>query len=169
MSNRPSALERLNIAMNTSDLTLDFNHRTDLDYVVAIGIAEARNGKVAGPLMKLHSTTSRLALKDAYKAVESLARSMNAKMNWRLNGQAIRTVSERALAHHIAPVCPHCQGRGFELQENSPVLSAKACKHCHGDGRRPVQRKHREEITKLIAVLESIDSMTERAVARLVR
>lgn len=169
MSSRPSALERLSVAMNTSDLSLDFNHRTDTDYVIALGIAEARNDKVAGPLMRLHTTTSRLALKDAYKAVESLVRRMDAKMNWRLNGQAIRTVAERALAHHIAPVCPHCQGRGFELQENSPVLSAKACKHCHGDGRRPVQRKHREEITKLIGVLEQIDAMTERAVSRLVR
>lgn len=169
MSSRPSALERLNVAMSSSDLTLDFNHRTDWDYVVALGIAEARNNKVAGPLMRLHTTTSRLALKDAYKAVESLARRMDAKGNWRLNGPALRVVAERALAHHIAPVCPHCQGRGFELQENAPVLSAKACKHCHGDGRRPVQRKHREEITKLIAVLEAIDSMTERAVARLVR
>lgn len=169
MSSRPSALERLGVAMNSSDLSLDFDHRTDLDYVMAAGVAEARNPAIASALLHLHTTTSRLALKDAYKAVEALVRRIDAKMNWRLNGQAIRTIAERALAHHIAPVCPHCQGRGFELQENSPVLSAKACKHCHGDGRRPVQRKHREEITKLIGILESIDAMTERAVSRLVR
>jgi hypothetical protein len=155
--------------MNSSDLSLDFDHRTDVDYVIALGIAEARNSQVAAPLMRLHTTTSRLALKDAYRAVEALVRRLDSKLNWRLSGQAIRTVAERALAHHIAPVCPHCKGRGFELQENSPVLSAKACKHCHGDGRRPVQRKYRDEITKLIAALEAIDSATERAVARLVR
>lgn len=169
MNSRPSALERLNVAMNSSDLSLDFDHRTDLDYVVALGIAEARTGRTAAPLMRLHTTTSRLALKDAYAAVEALVRRLNAKSNWRLNSQSIRTVAERALAHHIAPACPHCCGRGFELQDNSPVLSAKACKHCQGSGRRPVQRKHRDEITKLISILEQIDSTTERAVARLVR
>ncbi|MBU3577525.1 hypothetical protein [Polynucleobacter sp. UK-Kesae-W10] len=169
MSERPKALERLSVAMSSSDLTLDFEHRTDLDYVVALGIAEARHSRISGPLMRLHTTTSRLSLREAYHSVDQLTRRMNVKLNWRLSGDGIRAVAERSLAHHIAPACPHCSGRGFEMQPSAPVLSTKACSHCHGTGKRPVQKKYREEIKRIVSILEEIDSSTERMVARLVR
>ena len=166
---RPSALERLSTAISTSDLTVDADHRTDADYVLALGIAGARYSAVASPMMHLHLSGTRTNLKAAYTSVLALVRRLNSKRNWRLHAHALSTVALQALAHHVSPTCPHCQGRRFELQEASPVLSTKVCKHCHGTGRRPIQKKYREQIAHVIAALEQIDSVTERAVARLVR
>lgn len=170
MSNpRPTAMERLSVAMNSTDLTMYPERRADWDYVTAAGIAGARNGRLAAPLMHLHLVTTQSGLREACDAVRGLVRRMNTKRNWRLNGEAIETVADRALAHHLQPTCPHCQGRGFELIEGAPALSDRACKHCQGSGKRPIQKKHREEIGHVLAVLEGIDDVTGRAVARLVK
>lgn len=169
MSDRPSPLERLSSALNSSDLTFDADHRGDLDYVAALGIAASRHGKVASPVMRVHYANSPGDLNSAFRAVVSLVKRFNAKRNWRLNAKSVQVVALHALSHHVDPVCQHCHGRKFELLEGSPTLSAKACRHCHGTGRRPVQKKHRDQIEHVIAALENIDSVTERAVARLVR
>lgn len=169
MSERPSAFERLSIAVGSSDLTMDTIHRGDLDFIVALGIASARNGAVAGSMMRLHLASTPAALKGAFQSVLNMVKRLNAKKNWRLNSRSIQVVALQALSHHIVPVCNHCHGRKFELIEGSPALSAKMCKHCHGTGKRPVQKKHRDYINQVIAVLEQIDDVTERAVARLVR
>jgi hypothetical protein len=169
MTERPSAFERLSVAVGSSDLTMDTIHRGDLDFIVALGIASARNGAVAGSLMRLHLASTPAALKTAYASVLNLVKKFNAKRNWRLAGRSMQVVALQALAHHIVPVCQHCHGRKFELIEGAPALSAKVCKHCAGTGRRPIQKKHREQIIAVIAALEQIDALTERAVARLVR
>lgn len=169
MSERPSAFERLSVAVGSSDLTMDTIHRGDLDFIVALGIASSRNGAVAGSLMRLHLASTPAAMKTAYASVLALVKKFNSKKNWRLSGRSMQVVALQALAHHIVPVCQHCHGRKFELIEGAPALSAKACRHCHGTGRRPIQKKHRECIEMVIAALEQIDSVTERAVARLVR
>jgi hypothetical protein len=169
MSERPTAFERLSIAVGSSNLTMDTIHRGDLDFIVALGIASARNGAVASSLMRLHLASTPAALKTAYASVLGLTKRFNSKRNWRLSGRSMQVVALQALAHHIVPVCQHCHGRKFELIEGAPALSAKVCKHCHGTGRRPVQKKHRDCIELVIAALEQIDSVTERAVARLVR
>jgi hypothetical protein len=169
MTDRPSAFERLSVAVGSSDLSLSTVSRTDLDYIIGLGIASARNGAVASSLMRLHLASTPAALKTAYASVLNLVKRLNAKRNWRLAGRSVNVVALQALSHHIVPVCNHCHGRKFELIEGAPALSAKVCKHCHGTGRRPVQKKHREHIEAVIAALEAIDSTTERAVARLVR
>lgn len=169
MSDRPGALERLSVAVASTDLTFDPNHRNDLDYIAALGLATLRHSAAASPLMRLHLASSPAALKTAYRSVLALVKRMNAKKGWRLAGHSMHAVALQALSHHVNPVCPVCHGRKFELQEDAPVLSHKACKACHGTGRRPVQKKHRDAITQVIAALETIDSVTERAVARLVR
>lgn len=169
MSERPSVFERLSTAVSSSDLTMDPDHRTDVDFITALGIAGSRHSAVASPMMRLHLSGTNTNLRAAFNSVLSLVKRLNAKKNWRLRPHSLNTVALQALSHHVAPTCPHCQGRKFELQEGSPVLSAKACTHCRGTGRRPVQKKHRDEIAHVIASLEQIDSVTERAVARLVR
>ena len=169
MSERPSAFERLSTAVHTSDLTVDAEHRTDADYIIALGVACSRHSAVASPLMHLHLSGTNTNLRAAYNSVLSLAKRLNAKKGWRLNGRALDTVALQSLSHHVSPTCPHCHGRKFEVLEGTPTLSAEACKRCHGTGRRPVQKKHRDQIQQLITVLESIDEVTERAVARLVR
>lgn len=169
MSERPSAFERLSTAVNSSDLTMDPDHRTDVDYITALGIAGSRHGSVASPLMRLHISGTNTHLKEAFNSVVSLVKRMASKKNWRLHSHNLTTIALQALSHHVSPTCTYCQGRKFELTEGSPVLSTKPCQHCRGSGRRPIQKKHRDEIAQVIAALEAIDSTTERAVARLVR
>lgn len=168
MSERPSVFERLSVAQGSSDLTLDANHRGDLDFIIGLGMA-ARHSSAASPLMRLHIAATPAAMRSAYNSVLSLVKRFNSKRNWRLAGRSMHVVAVHALSHHVDPVCPACHGRKFELQEDAPVLSTKHCKACHGTGRRPVQKKHQEQISYVIAALENIDSVTERAVARLVR
>jgi hypothetical protein len=169
VSDRPSVLERLGAAYGSSDLSFDPNHRNDLDFITAAGIAASRHLKVASPVMRVHYANSPADLNSAFRAVISLVRRFNAKRNWRLNGKSMQVVALHALSHHVDPVCSHCHGRKFELLEGTPALSTKPCRHCHGTGRRQIQKKHREQIGHVIAALETIDEITERAVARLVR
>lgn len=169
MSERPGVFERLSTAVHTSDLTVDPDHRRDADFVIALGLAGSRHAKAASHLMRLHLDGTHTSLKAAYHSVLALAKRLNAKKAWRLNGKALHAVALQSLSHHVSPTCTHCHGRKFEVLEGSPTLSTEACKHCHGTGRRPIQKRHREQIQQLIAVLESIDEVTERAVARLVR
>ena len=42
MTERPSPLERLSTALNSSDLTVDADHRGDVDYVLALGFLLVR-------------------------------------------------------------------------------------------------------------------------------
>lgn len=169
MTDRPSVIERLSSALHSSDLTFDADHRGDLDYVVAAGIAASRHGSVALPMLHVHYAGRPSDLNAAFHAVLGLVKRFNAKRNWRLNGRSMQVVALHALSHHVDPTCKHCHGRKFETMDDAPMLSAKVCRHCHGTGRRQVQKKHRDQISHVIAALESIDAVTERAVARLVR
>ena len=83
MSERPTAFERLSIAVGSSNLTMDTIHRGDLDFIVALGIASARNGAVASSLMRLHLASTPAALKTAYASVLGLTKRFNSK---RING-----------------------------------------------------------------------------------
>ena len=169
MTERPSPLERLSTALNSSDLTVDADHRGDVDYVLALGFASAHHSAVAAPMMHVHLTGTHSALHTAYDAVLAMVKRLSAKRNWRLNAQGLQAVALQSLSHHVSPSCEACHGRKFELQDNAPVLSTRVCRSCRGTGRRPVQKKYRDEINFVIAALERIDSVTERAIARLVR
>lgn len=35
---------------------------------------------------------------------------------------------------HLDHICPACEGRGKEILPNTPILSHKNCKECHGSG-----------------------------------
>jgi len=166
---KPSPLERLSTAMSSSDLTVVPDRRTDVDYVVALGIAESRNNAAAGPLARLYLTSSRTALRRAYESVGALVAKLNLKRRWKLTDDEARVVTKQALMHHVSPTCPACHGRGAEVHEGAPILSGRICKPCRGSGKRPVQKKHHDEIVQVITVLETIDQVTEDAVARLVR
>ena len=45
-----------------------------------------------------------------------------------------RKVATITVGHWLNQVCPQCHGLKFELIPNSPALSAKQCKPCHGTG-----------------------------------
>lgn len=166
---KSTQLERLSVAMSSSNLTMYEHKMSDIDYVLALGIAQSRTGESAGPLSRLYLSSSRAGLWRAFESVLTVVKRLGLRRNWRLTQDEAKTVAKQALLHHIAPGCACCSGRGYEVHPGSPSLSDRACKVCKGTGRRPVQKRLRPEILQVIIVLEHIDSVTESAVARLIR
>ena len=164
MSDRPSPLERLTTAMSTSDLTVDPARRLDADYIIGAAIAQTRSGAVTGLLVN-----SRSSLRRALDSVHALVTKLNARRGWFLTDDEARVVTKQALMHHVAPACPACKGRGYEVAEGAPALSGRICRPCRGSGKRPVQRKMQKEIIQVVSVLETLDQLTEDAIARLLR
>lgn len=164
MSDKPSALERLATARLTSDLTVDPTKRLDADYIIGAAIAQTRAGAVTGLLVN-----SRRSLRQALESVHDLVVKLNARRGWLLDDDQTKVVTKQALMHHVAPACPACKGRGYEVAEGAPALSGHICKPCRGSGKRPVQRKLNKEIIQVISVLETLDQLTEDAIRRLMR
>jgi hypothetical protein len=165
-NDKPTVLERLHSAIQSSDLTLRPRGVGDADHLVALGLAAKEAGAAAGELMFLHIGGTQTGYRRARDAVLGLARKMNGVRNWRLNAANTHRAAELALAHHVNPACPHCHGRGKLVAEGTPFLTANLCKHCHGTGKRRVQRKLHREITELIEALARLDRTTESSVAR---
>lgn len=170
MSNeKPSQLERLARARSTSDLTMDLERHRDVDVLIAAGIAESRNGLASAPLSRMYLASSRSSLRRAFESVHALVLRMSGRRRWGLTDDELKVVAKQATMHHIAPACPACSGRGYEVHEGAPVLSGKICKPCRGSGKRPIQKRLGQEITQVVGVLENIDAVTASAIARLLR
>ncbi len=164
MTQRPSALERLSVAMVTSDLTVDPDRRLSADYIIGSAIAQTRSGAVTGLVVN-----SRASLRRALDSVYALVTKLNLRRGWRLTDDETRVVTKHALMHHVAPACPVCLGRSYEVAEGAPALSGRICRACRGTGRRNVQRKMHDEIIQTVTVLETLDQLTEDAIRRLLR
>lgn len=164
----PTRLERLATVVSESNLTFDADHRVPLDHVIALGLA-SRKSDVTSNVLRLYLARTPEAWHAAKASVMSIVRRLNDKRRWGLSERDQDRVATHALHHHINPVCSHCKGRGFELIEGTPTLSHRACKHCHGTGRRTPGKKLRKQIEATIASLEHIDSITEAAVSRYLR
>ena len=168
MSDRPTTHERLIRAVSSTNLSLDPERRGDADYIVALGLAARATSPAASALMRLHLAGTPADFSQARQAVIRLVEQLGIRKDWPDTVDR-RAVADLALAHHLWPACPSCLGRGYELIPGTPHLSAVSCRHCHGTGRRPVQRRWRDEIRDAIASLEQIDVITTRAVSRLIR
>lgn len=166
---KPSIAERLHRSFSGTDLSVSAEHRTDADYLMALGMAGQRVDGVSGAVVRLSMSGSRMEYRAARESVVRLVRGLNAKRHWRLSGLAVRAVGELALAHHAFPRCPVCEGRGRERPEGAPYLSGAICKPCHGTGKRPIQRRHHDEIRAVLEVLERCESLTEGHVRKLLR
>jgi hypothetical protein len=167
MTDKPSALERLATAVVTSDLTYDPERRVPLDHVIAMGLASIKSPTTSNVLRLYLGQPEAWAA--AKLSVLAIVRRLDAKRGWRLSDRDLDRVATSSLHQHINPTCSHCKGRGFEVIPDTPALSAKACRHCHGTGRRTPGRRLRVEIEATIASLEHINSITEAAVRRLLR
>lgn len=167
--------ERAGLATSTSHLRQDDNNRTDLDYVLAMGIAAVRNNAAALPLLRLHLAATGADYEAARLYAINVAAKLRNHNKWD-NGRgrpipfaAVCHIAEVALAHHICPVCPHCHGRKFKIIPGTPNLSTTICPHCRGDGRRQVQAQYREYIEATLVQLELLDNKTEATVKELMQ
>lgn len=73
-----------------------------------------------------------------------------------LKGDAWK-IAREMLAWHCEGVCEPCDGRKYEVIQNTPSLSDNVCHHCHGSGKRPYPREAahvwmESELSKMTAI-----------------
>lgn len=131
--------ERYASSLDTSDLTVSLEHRTDADYLLAAGYAAAanRNGlaalmayrmKVSGDLASrpvlLELLVDRLQGQSFRKKLPAIQRAR------------ARQAAEAVLGWWLDDVCRACTGRLMDPIPGTPHLSAHFCKACAGTGKR---------------------------------
>lgn len=73
----------------------------------------------------------------------------------------------KVLAHLANDVCLPCNGRGYEVVPDTPLLSDTLCLHCSGTGRAPLRGEAERALAETIARLErEIASAVMRKLAR---
>lgn len=153
--------ERASLAASSSQLRQNGYNCSGIDYVLAMGVAAARGRSEALPILRLNAMATGPDFEAAYLYTLSLARKLQARRRWSMPYAAVCQVARTALALHVNPVCPHCNGLKFKVAPGTLNLSAAVCPHCRGDGRRQVPNKYRDEIGQVLVEMESLDDKTE--------
>ncbi len=172
MSDKPSIHERLVSAFATRALSLEVGPGArclDADHVMALGMAAHWLPPAAGETIRLQASSTQVGYRTTRNATRRLAWRLAKMRGWTLSARNVERAADLALAHYMFPSCPECSGRGFEVLDGAPVLSGRACRACHGSGKRPVQARWHDEIVAVIAELETMTERTERVVRRLLR
>lgn len=132
--------ERLGTAQHTDDLGEGRGDQlADVDIIRASGLAGARD--------PLGLSIWRWRVGGDQREVLHVARGLVAK-GWG------PTLVARVLTHLSNDRCGHCEGRGYELMPDVPVLSDDLCGHCHGAGRVPLEGDKERELAEVIATHE---------------
>jgi hypothetical protein len=160
---KPDTLERLATAMGSRDLSVR-RSTSDIDYIIALGMTAVSISPAASAMVNLHLAQNPTAYREAERAALAIARALNLKRRWKLRVRELVTITGTALKYHICPVCPHCYGRKLEVVPNTPVLSMKVCRHCHGTGKRPLPLQRGREIQEIVQALENIERVAEDAI-----
>ena len=138
----------------------------DRDAILAMGVAAVRGHAEALPLLRLHLAATQADFEAAQRYVLAVVRRLSERERWTLRQSKLHGIAGLALAHHICPVCRHCHGRKLTLDPGSDTLSPKACLHCRGDGRRPIQTLFKHHIERTLVALEIMDNKTEASVRK---
>lgn len=162
-----TAAERYARAATTTDLTPNLSGRCDADKLIAAGWV-ARDPRRAAAL-----ALYRMAVTGDTNGLQPIADTMDGWLNGKLQRKGAKPmpkVQRREMVVHVLrwwlqPTCGYCEGRGFELlgDDDAPgarALSDRACKACHGTGKRPVEREvppHLKEAARLLA--DQLDSL----------
>lgn len=143
-----TAAERYALATGTSDLSPNLGARCDIDKLIAAAwVAKDPKRTAAMALYRMAVTGSTCGLQTITDTMDGW---LNGKLQ-RKGARPIPKVQRREMVVHVLrwwlrPTCGYCEGRGFELigdddQEGARTLSDRACKACHGTGKRPVERE----------------------------
>lgn len=139
----------------------------DRDALMAMGVAAVRGHAEALPLLRLHLAATKSDFEAATRYVLGVVNRLANKERWHIRTYQLDEIAATALAHHVCPVCRHCHGRKLVLSPGSDTLSPKACTHCRGEGRRPVQALFRNYIERTLVELEMLDNKTEASVRKI--
>lgn len=141
----PPCIEEQYISATTSsNLRVQAEKRSDADILIASGIS---GGSLGGALMRLHSEYSRggvpmrsatqtdhILLMAQLKTLGVVLEAITAQaMHWRIERPEQTALA--IVAHFLDDTCRKCDGRGNEQIKDTPALSNKPCKHCHGTGK----------------------------------
>lgn len=145
--------ERIGTAQHSDDLReRPTDEIGDIDIVRASGLAGARD--------PLGLAIWRWRVGGDQREVLSVARGLVAK-GWDA------TLVARVLSHLSNDRCGHCEGRGYKLLPDVPVLSDELCVPCQGTGRAPLAGERERELAEVIAGHErSIAGAIMRRLAR---
>ena len=150
-------------ATNATDLSIDQNHRTDADWMIASGWSHRQLG---ADLMRLQSEWSgfkrnanpALDEANAREAIDRLRTLPSAckKLVALVHRYGLRDDAEstvlKVLICWLDDTCHHCYGRGYMLVKGTPKLSGKRCRTCDGSGKKPSPGK--QEARRLLAAMD---------------
>lgn len=135
--------ERYTRATTSSNLKCEADTRSDVDVLIACGLAP---GILGGALMRLHSEYDSSSEKQARTSTDaillmgklkSLPRVLEALEGWALlrGLDAPGKLAQAVAAYWLDAQCPACHGRGNEQIPGTPSLG-RQCKACRGTGKR---------------------------------
>lgn len=150
-------------ATNATDLSIDANHRTDADWMIASGWSHRQLG---ADLMRLQSEWSgfkrnanpALDEANARESIDRLrtlrpAREKLVALARRYGlGDAADAVVLKVVVYWLDDTCQHCHGQGYVLVSGTPRLSGKRCKSCRGSGKKTAPG--RAEARKLLCAMD---------------
>lgn len=148
-----SLRERLGTAQHTDNLAEGRGDQlADVDIIRASGLAGARD--------PLGLSIWRWRVGGDQREMLPVARELVAR-GWDA------TLVARVLSHLSNDRCGHCEGRGYRLLPDVPVLSDELCAACGGTGRAPLHGAQERELAEVIAGHErSIAGAIMRRLAR---
>lgn len=145
---RPTVAERYDLATDTTDLTLR-GGRCDADLLLAAGYAAAGNvrGQQALALYRMKATGDRAGLTALLDTSTGwlVGRSRRGGRADLTSKQA-QAVAGTVLLWWLEGVCPHCEGRRYELVPGTQITSDNLCHVCAGKGKEPVEHRMRREL-----------------------
>lgn len=151
-------------ATNATDLSIDANHRTDADWMIASGWSHRQLG---ADLMRLQSEWSspnrqknkrhdEANVRESIRQLRSLPKTQEKLIalgsRYGLEAGECAMLVLKVLVHWLDDTCHVCGGRGFDTIRGTPKLSAKRCKVCDGSGRKPAPG--RREAKRLLAAMD---------------
>ena len=137
-------MERYASATRTADLTVREGH-CDADILLAAGYAARQDekGRQALMLNRMLVTGDYAGLpamaEYAYRWCKSEAFRPRSELPKAITRRDLLAVCHVTLKWWLRKVCPHCEGRKFELvYAGAQVTSTRPCKPCEGQGRTPL-------------------------------
>lgn len=129
INDRPSVEEKIGRALADGDLDYRSNA---INAVIALGCVSIEE-KVADAVFRLKYANDAHSYADAVKAVSGIAKSLDARHNWRLKDHA--AIATAVVNYWLCDLCPSCTGIGAQAIAGTPVLGTY-CPACRGSGKR---------------------------------
>lgn len=124
--------ERVGVALSNGNLR---QTSRDIDTIGALGMVGVTE-RLADAVFRLKYGNDPSSYRDALAGVYGIARSLDARGNWRYRRRRLHWMAKRVLGYWITDLCPSCNGLGFDVMLGTPHLSDRPCRSCRGTRKR---------------------------------